>query len=624
MPQPPASAHSVSPVDFPFAITRIPEPLESAFEIEGRVPVQGRDPRKRDAWFAREKSTGLRVKLTIAAKREGTAVALEDDPVAQRLCELGAFSRQPSFPEGLQPIREVIEATDFLAYTEEILPRIALSDLLRARTAAKRPMGFSEAVLFLRPIAEALDFLLQNGRETVFLQCEELWLTGAQLAAVPEAPENAVRPLPQWEELHVFFSMVCLPPQSRAAEPGRSDGLGERTVSGSLQWSDADLHPVPSFTRLVYRVLNGSEVAAAARFTPHAYVPTVALGAVANNLLRDLMCRRKPWALVTPVLRELCANQGVMLRTKAASLDGAAGPFDPPPTPRDSSARWGEPQAESPVAPAEQPPQGAAVTIPKRFLDCVHSADKLVLEPLTETARGIHLVARDEFRIGRARNASDHLAWFWPRDGEADVRTKRISRNGHVRLVRHGGKILIFDNASTQGASWNGAPVPVAAAGEFVPDSLQTNVQPALLNARGILTLAYDYQLELVLTLGVGRPRVSNEEQWEGPPIESREPAGAVRIVPLNSEPALFRAAWIFTDAVFGSGRDSALPLDVPDLAEAAGRFRFYRGQFWLESFQGDSMVEVDGFSVTFGDIIPLRPRQVVRLGSVEYRIALG
>ena len=64
---------------------------------------------------------------------------------------------------------------------------------------------------------------------------------------------------------------MCLP-SGPADEGGGAFGAGE-TVSGSMHMSEADLHPVPAFARLVYRTLNGSEVPAAAGFTPNAYVP---------------------------------------------------------------------------------------------------------------------------------------------------------------------------------------------------------------------------------------------------------------------------------------------------------------------------------------------------------------
>ena len=207
----------------------------------------------------------------------------------------------------------MILASDTLACTEEILPHVALADVLRARAVAKRNISFSEAVTFLRPIAEGLDFMLQNGRDAVFLPCEEVWLTGKELLPNPQDVQMLSRPLSDWEDLQVRFSMMCLPcgPSDASAS---SEAAPFETLSGSVHMSNTDLHPVSAFVRLVYRTLNGSEVPAAAGFTPKAYVQAVTLKAASNVLLRDLLCRQKPWTTVTSVLKDLCANEGVPWR----------------------------------------------------------------------------------------------------------------------------------------------------------------------------------------------------------------------------------------------------------------------------------------------------------------------
>ena len=303
-----------------FTITRLNEPLETAFTLEGTFPSR----LSHRAYLAVEKRTGTRVKLdAMADANRNDAATLQS--LATHLSELAQLSRDPAFPVALLPIREVIWASDILACTEEMVSHVALTDVLRARAAIRRNLGFSEAAPFLRSIAEALDFMLEHGRETIFLPCEEIWLTGASVVAATPGDQRALtQPLGEWGDLQVHFSMLCLPPSQQQAAV-EMPGDAHQTMSGSMQMSDADLHPVPAFVRLVYRILNGAEVAAATAFTPNAYVPAVTLSHASNNLLRDLLCRQRQWSNATSVLRELCSNEGVVWHGSASPSAGAAG-----------------------------------------------------------------------------------------------------------------------------------------------------------------------------------------------------------------------------------------------------------------------------------------------------------
>ena len=293
----------VEPEENKFTVTRLPRALDTAYEFQGSSPSRA----GRKLYLATQKDNGQSVRLTVVADLQATDPSVDLEALARALCEFGEISRQPTMPEALLPVREVIWATDVLAYAEDAPRQTTLAEVLRVRARLRKPMPFAEAVSILRPIAEALDFLLQHRRETVFLPADEVWLDGAQLAAAPQDSAILAKPLTEWEGLRVSFSMVCLP------APEEFGTWAQQTVGGSMQMSDSDLHPVPAFARLVYRILNGAEVAAAAQFTPHAYVPAVTLGAASNNLLRDLICQQKAWSKAGLVLKELCANEGVTL-----------------------------------------------------------------------------------------------------------------------------------------------------------------------------------------------------------------------------------------------------------------------------------------------------------------------
>ncbi len=306
-----------------FAVTRINGPLLSAFDVQG--PLSSR--RSHTSYLAIEKASEKAVKLSYVADLKEASEA-EVEALARYLCEIGELGRSSALPRALLKVRSVLLASDLLAYTEEYFPNVPLAEVLRARSNVRRGIAFSEAMTFLQPIAIALDFLLANEKSTVSIATEEIWLTGASLETGSFDPQNLVLPLTEWPDFAAHFSMVCTRTNPGSASGGDQMEMDE-TVTGSRQMSAADLHPVPAFGRLLYRSLTGSEVAAAAGFTPTAYVPTVSLAHGSNVLLRDLLCHEHPWTTVTAVLKELCANEGVPWRPQPGIASHASEWDDP-------------------------------------------------------------------------------------------------------------------------------------------------------------------------------------------------------------------------------------------------------------------------------------------------------
>lgn len=266
--------------------------------------------------------------------------------------------------------------------------------------------------------------------------------------------------------------------------------------------------------------------------------------------------------------------------------------------------------------------------IPKQFLGCIQAASKLILEAKAGAMReggkvpGVQLVARDEFRIGRERGASDYVAWFWPRSSANDERTKSISRL-HMKLIRRGARILMFDNDSAHGASFEGHRLPV------LPDPAGRGSAPLSadveLSARGTIVLGHEYQIDASpFDTGLASgPQIRNESLWPGPPKRIAERPGSVRFMPLNTELAQHLAMWIFTDITFGTSRMNPLILELPGLAEVAGRILHYRDHFWIESFHSEGTIAVNGYELRPGELIPLVDAHEVRLGTTEFRATL-
>ena len=300
-----------------FALTRLEQPVESAFLVDSVISNHA----GRKSYAVRDRNTGQSFKLAVFATLQGDEDPQAVESIARRLTDTAKLTMQPAFPASILPVHEVIWAADALGYTEELIPHATLADVLRARANAKRPIGFSEACVLLRPIAEGLDFLLRNERDAVVLASEEIWLASPNAA---NATENLLSaPLGEWEGLRVYFSMMFLPPGS-AQELHGSNTSSQQTMSGSMQLSESDMHPVLSFARLVYRVLNGSEVATAVQFTPNAYVPAVTLGPGSNNLIRDILSGQKMPDDVTAVLKDLCDEEGVIWRSGASTTATSA------------------------------------------------------------------------------------------------------------------------------------------------------------------------------------------------------------------------------------------------------------------------------------------------------------
>ena len=137
--------------------------------------------------------------------------------------------------------------------------------------------------------------------------------------------QELIRPLDEWTGLQVRFSTMYVPPPTDGDLAETHSG---QTMAGSMNISGADLHPVRVFARLIYRILNGSEVAAAVAVGPAAYIPAVTPGRSSNSLLRDVICRQKTLRNASSILKELCTDEGVVFRLPAGSSLARTSSFD--------------------------------------------------------------------------------------------------------------------------------------------------------------------------------------------------------------------------------------------------------------------------------------------------------
>jgi hypothetical protein len=251
-------------------------------------------------------------------------------------------------------------------------------------------------------------------------------------------------------------------------------------------------------------------------------------------------------------------------------------------------------------------------TIPPQLFGCGEIGTKLRLEPagaVSGAVRGIHLVARPEFKLGRSRQEADFLTWFWPRTPENEDLSRRLSRVHVVGNVERG-KVLLHDAGSTNESTFEGLPLHFEENNE--------------LKRRGTLFLGHEYAVDIApfdTTLPDGL-HIENERAWYGPPARPLGVSGCVRFIPTNSEVALYDALWLFTDANFGSSRLNPLVLGLPKIGEVEGRFHYYRGNFWIEAFQG-SKIRIGAVALAPNEIAPITSAQEVIIGGTAFRATI-
>jgi hypothetical protein len=257
------------------------------------------------------------------------------------------------------------------------------------------------------------------------------------------------------------------------------------------------------------------------------------------------------------------------------------------------------------------------VQIPEVFVKQAQRGTILKLESKEKSDGGIdpeiRLVARSSFGLGRSREDSDFLLWFWPRNEIHDTKTRRISKK-HCTLTVRGGKIYVGNSAAASLTTFDEQDV---AGNEGV-----------VLERRGILNLSGIYFLELTRfgSNASQGPAISNLQDWAGPARESMTPSpvsGSVRFVPKTSHVLPQNSTWLLSDGTFGSSRANPIIVELDGLAEIQGRFYHYLGNFWIETLVNNGAIEIDGHVLEAGDIVPLGGGQTVQLGGKSYHVTV-
>jgi hypothetical protein len=262
--------------------------------------------------------------------------------------------------------------------------------------------------------------------------------------------------------------------------------------------------------------------------------------------------------------------------------------------------------------------EGAAKTqrlqIPAAFLNQAQAGLLLKLEPVETTANrrpDVRFVARETFSLGRSREETDFVAWFWPRSEVNDHKTRRISKK-HCIFERKGAKIFLRDNGTSGHTLFDGQLLSAPEGEPF--------------ERRGILSLAGTYVIDVTPfpSNSPDGPVIVNLRNWSG----AKAPAiptlgGCVRFLPMSKQVLPQSSCWLLTDGAFGTSRANPVILESKGLAEIQGRFHFYLGGFWLENSVGNEAVSVNNFKLQPGYVIPLVTGQLVKLGDGVYRVTV-
>jgi hypothetical protein len=144
---------------------------------------------------------------------------------------------------------------------------------------------------------------------------------------------------------------------------------------------------------------------------------------------------------------------------------------------------------------------------------------------------------------------------------------------------------------------------------------------------RALLTLGAEYTLELISLLGTTTRdfQIQNIEAWRGPQ-EDPPPKlrGALVCQPLNGQPIIRQAAWLFTEVGFSINSAECLVWDTQGRVESPAAFHYHRGCFWLRNHAlPENMLVCHGTPLRRNDLAPLTAGQTIHIGSHAFIVHL-
>ncbi|HET6407363.1 MAG TPA: hypothetical protein VFG14_05735, partial [Chthoniobacteraceae bacterium] len=521
---------------------------------------------------ARDSQSGKVVAVKVFRRElEGDAPERAD---LQRLFEIAQLSEHP----GIFRYHSLAAGDGYLV--REWVHGFCLVDLLRKR----RELPAEELALLFDYVPTALDKAQQlgiapsSGLITRLFVALDSALSPEELAAVKGTPVF------EWPDFRVKLNPISL---GQILPISWDETM--HTMSGGVVLGSETTKPSLALAEAVYELLGAPHRGGRGR----RYVPISTLSEGGNTYLRDVLTGQ-----VTPATSEDFWQQ--LLRESDLQV-----------APRRSiPAKSEKPSAA--ISPASPPvPPKRTLRIMDAFLKEVRAATILRLTPRDVSFAPIHLFARPSFKIGRSLYHADFITRVLPETAENEKLTKEIGRV-HVLLERKGAGITIRDgngeHPSVNGTKLDNAPL--------------AHDQPVPLTHKVVLSLYRNYELEVAPFFSAYDRgfEIENDADWIGPAAESSSINGAIVFLPLNNQPSLRQAAWLFSRLDFALSPRGDVVWVESGAPGGQGSFLYHRGHFWIANFQLPAgSLSVNRMEVPPGSVVPLVGFQSVVLGPGNY-----
>jgi hypothetical protein len=535
---------------------------------------------------ARDSQTGDVVALKVF-RRELPA----DTPERQDLQRFFEIAQRCDHP-GLLRYRSLAADDGYLI--REWAHGFCLVDLLRKR----RELPADELAVLLDEVPDALDSAQKIGVAPASGLISRLFVAVDSSLSQEKLAEIKGSPISEWPDFSVKLNPLSL---GRLLPISWDETMHSVSAGVAIAPGESDL--ALAFAEGVYELLGAPHRGGRAR----RYVPISTLSEGGNSFLRGVLTGRTSPASCSEFwkqfLRESELQPASRRRKKVAKApDSLNRPV--------SSAKAKLPDPAPAVTPPPPPPR-RELRIPEVFLKDSRPSTILRLTPRDVSFAPIHLFARNAFKIGRSLYHADFITRVLPETAENEKITKEIGRV-HVYLERKGSEITVRDGngeqSSVNGSRLDGAPL--------------THTQPVTLTKKAVVSLYKNYELEVIPLLGAYDRgcEIVNETDWTGADASQIPINGAVVFKPLNNQPSLRQAAWIFSRLDFALSPLGDITWCEAGSANSQGTFLYYRSHFWIANFQLLSgALFINRLEIRHDSIVPLVGHQSVALGPGNY-----
>jgi hypothetical protein len=535
---------------------------------------------------ARDTQGGEVVALKVF-RRELPADAPERQDL-QRLFEIAQKCNHPGL------LRYHALAVDDGYLVREWVHGFCLVDLLRKR----RELPAEELAVLLDEVPEALDSALKIGIAPSAGLIARLFVAVDPSLSQEELVGIRGKPVSDWPDFAVKLNPLSL---GRVLPISWDETM--HTMSDGVALTPGESHLPLALAEGVYELLGAPHRGGHGR----RFVPISTLSEGGNSYLRDVLVGRAKADTCTEFWKQFLREsdlQPAPRRRKEAKPAGA-------PARASSPAGEGLSTDSAPPVTPPPPPPIRSLRIPDAFLKDARQAVILRITPRDVSFAPIHLITRNSFRIGRSLYHADFITRILPETADNEKLTKEIGRV-HVLLERNGSEITIRDGngeqPSVNGSRLDGAPL--------------THGTPVPLAKKVVVSLYKNYELEVRPMFGANDRgcEITNVADWQGPDAPQLPIDGAIVFHPLNKQPSLRQAAWIFTRLDFElSPRGDVVWCEAGAL-NSQGAFLYQRGHFWIANFQLPAgSLSINRLEIPPGSAVPLVGHQSIALGPGNY-----